>query len=335
MNLSLPAGWRQTASAFNWTREVRGATRTAHETAVDIVRDGISTHIEIEAGQIWRSFPVPTDEEVDRLRSDLEAAGGAVSIVGVSIDDWSSSSRRRTEQERLDFLLPQLSAASRLGADGVRLPIGQAGGALLERLLPHLHRFDLMLLEEIQGQQDPAEEPYSSAVETIATLDDPHVRVLIDLSLLMPSLPPSHLDRLEARGLSPALVDTLRTSWRDPGTRSAVREALMHEVPAPLRMLFMDLLVRFGSLSAADLRPLLPLTSGVHLKFWDLDDSEERISQPIREFAGELGRSGFRGTLCSEWGGHEWLEDDPEEMTRAHLELARQALSEGAAANAA
>lgn len=69
----------------------------------------------------------------------------------------------------------------------------------------------------------------------------------------------------------------------------------------------------------------------MHLKFWDLDDESERVSRPIRELAGALAATGFTGTLASEWGGHEWLDDDPTEITRGHLALARSALSSGAA----
>ncbi len=29
----------------------------------------------------------------------------------------------------------------------------------------------------------------------------------------------------------------------------------------------------------------------------------------------ELLAAGFAGTLCSEWGGHAWLDDDPAVMT--------------------
>ena len=80
-----------------------------------------------------------------------------------------------------------------------------------------------------------------------------------------------------------------------------------------------------------DLRGILPLVGAVHLKFWDLDDAGGRVSQPIRDIAAELAAVGFAGTLCSEWGGHEWLDADAAAMTRAHLELARTALSTGAA----
>src|SRR5690349_10306823 len=95
-----------TASAFNWTPEVIAAERTAAQIAVGIVSDGVAGAIEIEAGQVWRSYPVPSDAEVDALRESLIAVGGSVSIVGASLDDWTTDGRRRDDDERLALLLP-------------------------------------------------------------------------------------------------------------------------------------------------------------------------------------------------------------------------------------
>ena len=94
----------------------------------------------------------------------------------------------------------------------------------------------------------------------------------------------------------------------------------------------MNLLIRFGRSDAADLQGILPLVGAFHLKFWDLDDDGGRVTQPLRDLGSLLGRNGFTGTLTSEWGGHEWLQDDPTEMTRRHLALAETALAESAPA---
>src|SRR4051794_19978428 len=112
----LPGNWMLAASAFNWTPEVIRAERPASDIAVGIVRDGLADVIEIEPGQLWRSFPRPAEAEVDAFRDDLDAVGGSVSIVGASLDDWSPGGARRSDEERLEFLLPQLTAAHRVGA---------------------------------------------------------------------------------------------------------------------------------------------------------------------------------------------------------------------------
>ncbi|SDG59561.1 restriction endonuclease subunit R [Microbacterium pygmaeum] len=329
---ALPEGWTLAASAFNWTPDVIRAERTAEDIAVGIVTDGVSSVIEIEPGQLWRSFPTPRDGDVDALRTGLEAAHGSVSIVGASLDDWVGSTRR-TDAERLAFMLPQLHAAARVGAAGVRLPIGQAGDGLLRELLPVLHELDLVLFEEIQGQQTPDSPAARGAIETIARTDDTHLRLLVDISMLMPAVPSSYLDLLRSGGVPEALLQRLATDWRDPATNGAVIEVLRSGgVPPAVHTAFMNLLVRFGRSSAADLRDVLPLTGAFHLKFWDLDDTDGRVTHPIRDLGSELAGTPFTGTLCSEWGGHEWLDDVPADITRRHLALARSALREGARA---
>jgi hypothetical protein len=332
--VTLPASWTLAASAFNWTPDVIRAERAAPEIAARIVADGIASVIELEPGQLWRSFPVPADAEVDELRHTLDEAGGTVSIVGASLDDWTGLRQQRSHEERLAFLLPQLHAARRVGASGVRLPIGQAGEALLRRLVPTLHELDLVLLEEIQGQQAPDSTPTAAAIEVIAGIDDPSVRVLVDLSMLMPALPTTYLEELARAELPQELLARLVDEWRDPATTGAVVALLRSGgVPPAIHSLYMNLLVRFGRSRAADLRGILPLVGAFHLKFWDLDDVDLRVSAPIRDLGALLAGSAFAGTLCSEWGGHEWLlDDEPADMTRRHLALAESALLEGAGA---
>ncbi|HEX5857780.1 MAG TPA: restriction endonuclease subunit R [Microbacterium sp.] len=333
--MTLSSDWTLAASAFNWTPEVVAAARPAPEIAVGIVGDGVASTIEIEPGQLWRSFPEPLDAEVDELRRSLDGAGGSVSIVGASLDDWLPGGRRRSDDERLAFLLPQLRVAQRVGATGVRLPIGQAGEALLRRLLPTLHDLDLVLYEEIQGQQTPDSPAAAAAIDAIAGLDDRRVRLLVDISMLMPALPVTYLARLRAAGVPMGLVQRLTDGWRDPATAAAVIDLLRSgAVPPGIHTLYMNMLIRFGRSDAADLRGVLPLVGAFHLKFWDLHDVDGRVSNPIRDLGAELTGTGFAGSLCSEWGGHEWLDDDPADMTRRHLALARTALAEGARATA-
>ncbi|WP_150954830.1 restriction endonuclease subunit R [Microbacterium testaceum] len=323
--MSLPTGWTLSASAFNLTPEVIRAERTAPDLALTLVERDIAPAIEIELGQMWRGFPDPSHAEARSFRDRLAAAGGRVSIVGVSIDEYDRG-RRRTDAERRAFLEPQLRAAAAVGASGVRLPIGQAG-ALLEDLVPLLEELDLVLFEEAQGHETPAAKP--AAYDRMAELDTPHVRLLLDISMLMPALPVTYLDRLEHGGIPADLLRRLRDDWRDPATHDAVIDLLRSGgVPGPVHTLYMNLLVRFGRAHVSDLASVLPLLGAVHLKFWDLDDADHRLSDPLRDVGTALAATGFTGTLCSEWGGQEWLDDDPWETTSRHLALAAGILSD-------
>ncbi|WP_332759468.1 restriction endonuclease subunit R [Pseudarthrobacter sp.] len=323
----IPDSWTLCASSFNWTPEITAARRTAQDIVTGIA-DSVTKTIELEPGLLWRSFPAPQHAEVDALRDSLAAKGGSVSIVGASLDDFTSPTARRSPQERLDFLVPQLRAAHRVGASGVRLPIGQAGTDLLALVQPLLHELDLVLYEEIQGQQSPQNPAVAPALEAIAGLADDHVRVLVDISMLMPALPVSYLEELRRGGVPPELLARLEEDWRDPATHDAVTALLRSgQVPPRIHTLFMNLLIRFGRSDAADLQGILPLVGAFHLKFWDLDDDGGRVSQPLRDLGSLLARNGFAGTLTSEWGGHEWLQYGPTDITRRHLALAETALA--------
>src|SRR4051794_38993692 len=329
----LPDAWTLAASSFNWTPDVIRAERPATDIVAAIVSSGVASTIELEAGQVLRSFPDPQDEELDALGEALAGAGGRIGIVGASIDDFLSPTQRRPEHQRLAFLVPQLRAARRLGATGIRLPIGQAGPSLLERLLPLLHELDLILFEEIQGQQTPASPAAAPAIARIVDLGDERVRLLVDISMLMPALPASYLSRLAEGGVPADLLDRLTEDWRAPETLDAAVALLRSGgAPPPVHTLFLNLIIRFGRSDAEVLRDVMPLVGGFHLKFWDLDDADGRVSGPIRALGRLLAQTGFRGTLTSEWGGHEWLEDwDSADTTRRHLALAGAALAAGAA----
>ncbi|MGL4255278.1 MAG: restriction endonuclease subunit R [Microbacterium sp.] len=330
MTAPLPASWILSASAFNLTPAVIAAERSAPDIAASLVAEGLAAHIEVELGQLWRSFPEPTVAEASAFRDQLAGLGGRVSIVGGSIDDWAAPSRRRTDDERFEFLVPQLRAAAALGAGGLRLPLGQAGPELLTRLLPLLEELDLVLFEEAQGSGSPSNPSAAPAYDALASIDSPHVRLLVDISMLMPALPVTYLEQLDAAGLPRHLMRALHEDWKDSSTTAIVVDTLRSgAVPPHIHTLFMNLLVRFGRSDVAELEPVLPLLAAAHLKFWDLDDSDGRVSEPIRDLAAALRRSGFSGTLCSEWGGQEWLDDDPLETTRAHLAIARGALAVG------
>lgn len=327
--ITLPPAWTLSASAFNWTPDVIRAQRRTVDLAAGIVADGLTDTIEIEAGQTFRGFPRTTDAEADELRSRLAAHGGRISIVGASLDDATPRGDRLTLDEREAFLLPQLRAAKRLGASAVRLPFGQAGSELLRRILPTLHELDLVLHEEIQGQQTPDTPSVAAAIDVLSDLDDPRLRVLVDISMFMPSLPPSYLEVLRRAGVPAELMTRLETEWRSPETHAAVIQLLgSGGVPPTVHTMYMNLLVRFGRSDASVIRSILPLVGAFHLKFWDLDDTDSRVSAPIRDLGRELADTDFSGTLCSEWGGHEWLDDeDATDMTRRHLDLARVALA--------
>ena len=125
------------------------------------------------------------------------------------------------------------------------------------------------------------------------------------------------------------LIDSLRHRWRDPAIVGAIVGLLRSGgVPASVHTLYMDMLVRFGRSEATVIADVLPWIGAFHLKFWDLDDSDDRVSGPIRDLGSAAARhrrspapSAASGAATS------GSTTTPPQMTRDHLALARRALN--------
>jgi len=152
---------------------------------------------------------------------------------------------------------------------------------------------------------------------------------VLDTSMVTPQLPVSYLQALRQSDLPITLVDQVSADWGSPQTTAAVRQCLAEgRVPPTAMALFMTMAIRFGTWTVADLEPLLPHVGAVHLKFWDLDDADRRVTAPLVDLGAALDRHGYRGTLCSEWGGHDWWmgREGALQMTRDHLGLVADVL---------
>jgi hypothetical protein len=323
------------ASSFNWTREIMRAQQPPLDIVSGIAGSGVSRVLEVELGQCFRSFPTMDPVEVRRMRRTLDAFGARVSIVGLGLDDFTSVHDRRTGTQRLAFLEPQVRAAHALGAFGVRLPFGQPGADLLAALLPLLRDLDLVLYQEIQGTQGPGRPGYDETIKVLEQDADERLRLVLDTSMVTPELPMTYLDRLGSCGLPADLVGRVTDEWGAPSTAAAVRACLAEGLVPPHAMaLYMTMVVRFGTWTVPEIAALLPHVAAVHLKFWDLDDAGGRVTRPLVDLASALERHSFAGTLCSEWGGHDWYEgpEGATEMTRRHLALVRATLGLPAAA---
>jgi hypothetical protein len=133
------------------------------------------------------------------------------------------------------------------------------------------------------------------------------VRLLLDLSALMTGLPPSFVDALVADGLPADAIARLADAFAARQVAPAVAPHLADPALSPAaKSLLVTAMTRFGAGTAAEWLPLAPWIASVHLKWWDLPSAETDLAGEAGDLLEGLLAAGFAGTLCSEWGGHEW-----------------------------
>jgi hypothetical protein len=310
---------------FSFTGTLLKARQGPDAILAAVLDAGLSRRLEIDAPQHFRSYPALDGAELDRTREILERYGARLNVLGCYHDASPAPGVFLSYSQSVARLERQIRAARRLGAWGVRVGLGFVPEPVLTALVPVLEANDIVWVEEVQGPCRPDSEQLLRRLDLVEHLASGHVRFLIDLSLCMPRLPTSYVAALHRYGAAPALVDRLQEAWNGAdhdAVTALLRAELAGSVSTQLASLFVAPLTRFGCGTVADWRWFLPNVAAVHLKYWDLDDSDGAVSTPIRDLRSALADIGFPGTFCSEWGGHEWLPDaDPLAMTLGHRRL--------------
>ncbi|MCM0616824.1 hypothetical protein MOD31_12375 [Paenarthrobacter sp. TYUT067] len=328
MSLDTPSpvsGPSWTVTMFSLTNELLAGKRSATDLIHDVLDLGITTHIEVDGFQGFSSFPAVNSEEICRFRMAMDHRSAHPTILGVYTDPATRRGGVFAVDEVAEFLAVQIRAASALGFETARIAFG-VPAKVLELMVPLLESREIQLVQEVQASVGPDSPQLHSQLDTLDRLGSHCLGLLLDTSTSMPALPVSYLRQLRSGGVEDWLVDALEIQWTEHGAeplRSEIHRQLPKLSPQAANLLMMPLL-RFGHTPIHHWDALLPRFAAFHFKYWDLEDSDQRVSAPILHLLNCLKLNGFSGPVVSEWGGHEWCELEDMtgvEMVQRHHQL--------------
>ncbi|BDZ44132.1 hypothetical protein [Naasia aerilata] len=318
---------RWATTLYSFTNELMSGSATPDELVGEVVESGVATAVEVDGAQHFPTFPDISADDAARTRDAYALAGATPTMLGIYADIRIDRRGPRSPDEQREFVLRQLEAAATVGFFGARVGLGALAPDLVVSLVPDLERLGVRLLEEVQGGARPDSPAIDRHRELRSRLGTDALGFVFDSSLVMAGFPVTWRESLLASGATDRLLDATEELWREGGKDawSRVRElAEPHALSsAALRRLEMPFR-RFGCSSVGEWAEFLAETDSVHLKYWDLEDDDERVSAPTRAIRKTLASAGYTGYICSEWGGHDWLEADTNsafDMTRRHRDL--------------
>jgi hypothetical protein len=297
---------------FSFSNELMAANRSACELLADVLDSGLTKVVELDGPQHFRNYPHPPAKQIDDTKAVLESRGATIGQLGIYIDRTLAPDKFLTHDEVIAHVKVQLELAAELGAKFARLGLGFANLDELRAIVPIAEALGVTLVLEAQGTQEVNAPPVKENLELMRELNSPNLGLLFDSSLCMKALPPTFIDALGRCGFSEAQVDELVNAWTNLSLgelRPVIFGKWLPNSPSTAATsLLLSLVTRMGKSKVRDWAEAMPLVKGVHLKFWDTDDTEGAISGPTGELITALQAVGFDGYLTSEWGGHEWHE---------------------------
>lgn len=323
---------RLAVTLFSFTNELLAADRSPDALLEGLLRAEPGVAVEIDGAQHFRSFPLLDPEEVGRTAAVIEGAGAGVSLLGGGADVAPAPGRFLDAREQLAQVRSQIAAAAILSAEALRIPFGVLPWDVLERAADDARAAGLLLVEEVQGPADPAGAAIRNRIADLERTGETAVRLLLDTSALMTGLPTTYVAALRAEGVSDALVARLAEALGSGRVAPIVLPALADPtLPPAAHALLITAMTRFGASRAASWLPLAPWIAAVHVKWWDLASAAADLGAETGAVIEGLLAAGFGGTVCSEWGGHEWqsLEVAAATQVAAHLDLLRARFGRG------
>ena len=317
---------------FSLTNEIMLANKTPNQILDEFLATGVTKNIEIDGPQHFRKYPVVAAAELEELDEILQRHDARVVQLGIYIDRATAPGVLLTDDQVIEHLRQQFELTRRLGAKFARLALGAATEAELVRVLPIAKEFDVALLLEVQGTMELNSPLVQGHLELFESLNDPHLGFVFDLSLCMQQLPPSYISALAEAGFAAEVIEEIKDIWANSSVEDVkkyVFTQLMRQCKNDFAVsLALTLATRMGRTEAQDWQRAIKFTQTVHLKFWDTDNANGAVGEPIADLIEMLAAQGFTGPLISEWGGHEWtsLEEPSWQVLKRHKELYIQAL---------
>ncbi|MDP9884543.1 hypothetical protein J2W21_002056 [Sinomonas atrocyanea] len=329
----------QGVTLYSFTRQFHARQFAVEELLREVARRRLGPGIELVGFQSFRGFPHLDAEAVRSFRTTIDETGLVLTALAANADAGLRRDRMLTDDELVQYMRPQIEAACELGFPIVRVQISLTPDDM-ERLLPVAEANDVRLGLEVHSHQHARHPHIQALLERFEKLGSPYLGFIPDWGASLVAVPRTLLQKYRQLGFPPQLLDNLEELWKrhhregppltdeqhgrwfgevmEAAHRAGVGERAV-EVAVNLTGLF-------GHAPVEDWTPLLPWTVHTHGKFYEIDASGEEPSVPVRRLIDLWVRSGYSGSISSEWEGFHWNDwDDAFDVVADEQALARRA----------
>ena len=257
--------------------------------------------VEIVGPSHQRGFPYLTDEFESIFRSAVDRNGLTPTSYGSYADPFMLPDRDLTDDELVEYTIPQLRGAKRLGFPIVRLQHYTA--EVIDRLLPWADRLDLTLGWELHVPMTLESARTHYLLSLIEKFDTPRLGIIPDAGIFARSVSQRHIQLGRDLGMPAETIDAALAAWeQDKELEEALEIIGSPAADSPITTWAGLLWDTFGRSDPAALADVAAHVVHVHGKFFDIVDGEEPDLR-YRDLVASLMRNHYRGWLSSEYEG--------------------------------
>jgi sugar phosphate isomerase/epimerase len=260
--------------------------------------------LEIVGPQAHRYFPHVSDEFERQFKSAIERYQLTPTSYGSYADPGMIPGRNLTEDELVEYTIPQIKGAAKLGLPIVRLQYFV--DPVVERLLPYAEKCRVKMGYELHVPLALESAETQGLIKHVSKISSEHLGLIPDGGLFCRTIPKMFLDEGVRNGVPQGILDRVQALWQE----KASEEAAHSEIEKLGGDQISDILVArcwalFGQSDPALLSEIMPYIIHAHGKFFHMEDGAEATVR-YEEFVKALVKGGYRGFMSSEFEGHQF-----------------------------
>jgi len=257
--------------------------------------------VEIVGPSHQRGFPYLTDEFESIFRSAVDRHGLTPTSYGSYADPFQLPDRNLSEDELVEYTIPQLQGAARLGFPIVRLQHYTA--EVIDRLLPWADKLDVILGWELHVPMMLKSAKTQQLLALIEKFDSPRLGIIPDAGIFARSVSQDHIQAGRQIGMKEETIQAALTAWEQDKELEEGLELIGSPDPESSVTTWAGMLWdTFGRSDPAELADVIDHVVHVHGKFFNIVDGEEPDLR-YRELVASLMRNGYTGWISSEYEG--------------------------------
>ena len=263
--------------------------------------------VEIVGPQHHRCFPEVSNEFERIFKSSCERNHLTPTSYGAYADPGMVPGRSLTPDELVEYTIPQLKGARKLGFPVVRIQYFLA--PVIEKVLSYAEKYKVKIGYELHTPLIIESPEAQAAVGQVKKLQSEYFGVIPDAGIFAKSIPKLVFQAAQRAGVPPKIMARLNELWTakaEPAAAQAELKSLGADYQAlGIAALCWDVL---GHSDPKSLAQIMPYIIHVHGKFYSMENGEEPNIR-YQEFVRALVEGGYKGWMSSEYEGHGFAPD--------------------------
>lgn len=257
--------------------------------------------VEIVGPAHHRGFPHVPDEFEATFKSSVIRNGLTPTSYGSYADPFMLWDRALTDDELVEYTIPQVRGAAKLGFPIVRLQ--HYAAEIVERVLPLAEKLEVKLGYELHVPLDLTSDRTAFLVEQIDRLRSPYLGLIPDAGIFARSVGVDRRAQGVAAGLTEEQVAHVVSLWKDRQPNDVAEEYVDRlGAPRTAHEWLHSVWGSYGHSDPAGLRDIFDHVIHVHGKFYSIVDGDEPDLR-YRDLVFALLDNGYDGWISSEYEG--------------------------------